>query len=78
MKNLAISLAVLAATLVMTGCATTSFADYAKAANDLDPHCFKDVNIQATPVLIFGWPIPVVSGTFRKVCNPEQAPKDAP
>jgi hypothetical protein len=64
----------LACALALGGCATTSFADYAAAANDLDPGCFKDVSIQATPILIFGWPIPVISGTYRKVCNPDQAP----
>lgn len=70
-------IALAAAGLLASGCATTSFAEYAKAANELDPGCFKDVNVQATPILLFGWPIPVISGSFRKVCNPDQAPAQA-
>lgn len=67
-------LAILAlAAVTLAGCITPSFTDYAKAANTLDPGCYKDVQIQAVPVLVFGWPIPVVSGTYRKVCNAEQA-----
>lgn len=69
------TLAVAAAALILSACQTASFADYAKAANDLDPGCYKDVQLQVTPILIFGWPLPVVAGTYRKVCNPEQAPQ---
>ena len=62
--------AIAAGALALSACATTSFTEYAKAANELDPGCKKEVEITAQPVLIFGFPVPVVSGVYKKTCEP--------
>lgn len=68
MRLLAIVLA-----LGLSGCATADIANLAKAANDLDPGCYKHVEITVTPVLLFGWALPIPSGRYEKTCNPDQA-----
>jgi hypothetical protein len=62
----------LIACLALAGCATNSFADYAKAANELDPGCSKKVHVEVRPLLVFGFPVPLVSGTLDKDCGPTQ------
>lgn len=57
--------------LTLTGCATATFADYVEGANKLDPDCYKGVHVTATPMMIFGWAVPVFGGTYDKVCHPE-------
>jgi hypothetical protein len=71
----ALTILAVAGALALGGCQTMSFAEYAAAANTLDPDCDKDVTVTATPMLIFGFPVPVIAGEYRKSCkrNP-QAP----
>lgn len=78
MRNLMRVGAAVAACALLAGCQSFSLADYAEAANDLDPGCYKDVDVRATPMVIMGWVLPVVSGSYRKVCNADQAPAGAP
>lgn len=74
-----IALAALAlASMSLSACASTDVAALAQAANELDPGCYKNVDIRATPILLFGWPVPVVSVQYNKVCNPSQAKAEAP
>lgn len=72
--NLRIATLAAAALVALTGCATQSFERYAEAANKLDPGCKKSVHIEVRPLLIFGWPVPLVSGTFDKECPGEGSP----
>lgn len=46
---------------------------YTEAANDLDPKCGKKVHVEMKQREIIGWPVtvPVLTGTYDKVCNPE-------
>lgn len=67
-----LALAGLLALSALSACATTDIAALAESAEKLDPACGKRVNITITPVLIFGWPVPLVSGTYAKSCNPDQ------
>lgn len=53
----------------LAACQTVSLQEYAEAANTLDPGCGKKVHAQVQPVLIFGWPVPIVSGTYDKECK---------
>lgn len=57
-----------AAGLLAAGCATSA-TDLVKAANDLDPGCYKNVRIDIVPM--FGFVAPV--GHYEKTCNPDQA-----
>lgn len=59
--------------LALTGCQTFSLEDYAAAANELDPDCYKNVHIDVKPLLLPGWIVPVVSGSYDKVCNADKA-----
>lgn len=64
----------LGAALALSGCATAfDPAKFAAAANDLDPNCYKHVEITVTPMLVFGWAVPIPSGRYVKTCNPDQA-----
>lgn len=67
-KSLALALVALA----LSACATTDIAALAESAEKLDPNCGKRVDLNVTPVLIFGWPVPLISGTYSKSCNPDQ------
>jgi hypothetical protein len=58
--------------LALAGCQTFSLEDYAKAANDLDPNCYKNVHLEVTPIVMGVWVIPVIGGRYDKVCNPGQ------
>lgn len=71
----AMTILAVAAALALGACQTTSFADYAAAANTLDPDCDKDVEVTATPMLFFGFPVPVIAGKYVKGCrrNPQAA-----
>jgi hypothetical protein len=62
------------AALALSACTTTSMADFVKSANELDPDCGKLVQATVTPMFIFGWPIPVVSGSYIKACKTDQIP----
>lgn len=64
-------LAAALAPLFLVACASFDPAAFAEAANTLDPHCAKRVSIKATPMLIFGFPLPVFSGEYDKACEPE-------
>lgn len=66
------------ALVALGGCATPSLEKYAEAANELDPDCYKNVHIQVTPFVLMGYVVPVVGGTYDKVCNPEKAPATVP
>lgn len=77
MKRL-ITLAACAVAVSLSACATFDPAAFAKAANDLDPGCYKHVEIKATPMLLFGWAVPVVGGEYVKTCNPGQAAPASP
>jgi hypothetical protein len=59
----------LCAAIALSACQTTSLQEYAEAANTLDPGCAKKVHAQVQPVLIFGWPVPIVSGSYEKECK---------
>jgi len=66
--------------LLTIACATP-VTDLVKAANELDPDCGKLVDVRIGTNWIFGWPVPVVTGTYTKACHPEQlkaAPAQAP
>lgn len=67
------SLAILAA-LALAGCASFDPVRLAEAAEKLDPTCAKSVEINVTPLLIFGWPVPVVAGKYTKQCDKVAAP----
>lgn len=66
------------AALALSGCSTFDLMEYANAANELDPGCYKDVYVDVRPLLLPGWVIPIASGHYRKVCNPDQAPATGP
>ncbi len=76
MKRVLRVAAVVAVCLPIIACATP-VADLVKAANELDPDCGKLIDIQLGSNWIFGWPVPVVTGTYKKACHPEQL-KNAP
>lgn len=59
--------------MALAGCQTMSLQEYAEAANTLDPGCAKKVQVDVRPVLIFGWPIPIVSGSYTKECTGREA-----
>jgi hypothetical protein len=61
-----------AAAVSLSACQTFTLEDYAKAANDLDPNCYKNVHLEVTPVLMGPWVVPVIGGRYDKVCNPGQ------
>lgn len=61
-----------AAVLSLGACSTVDLKGFAEAANELDPGCKKEVRATVTPVLLFGWPVPVISGEYYKGCNLEQ------
>jgi hypothetical protein len=68
----AISLAV-----CTSGCASFDPAAMAEAINksDTTSPCYKDVQVSVTPMMLFGWYVPIISGTFKKTCNGQaQAP----
>lgn len=64
-----LALALVAASLA--ACQTPTFAEYVEGANKLDPDCYKKVHVQATPMMIFGWAVPVFGGEYDKICHPE-------
>lgn len=68
------SLIIAGTALALTGCATGALQEYAEAANTLDPGCAKKVHVEVTPMLVFGWPVPLFSGTLDKECR--HAPSD--
>ena len=61
-------LIVVATGLLLSACATSA-TDLVKAANELDPGCYKNVRIDIVPM--FGFVVPV--GHYEKTCNPDQA-----
>lgn len=65
-----------AAALSLAACQTVSLQEYAEAANTLDPGCAKKIHAQVQPVLIFGWPIPLVTGSYDKDCKGNEAVLD--
>jgi hypothetical protein len=67
-----IALAAIAAACLLSACTTTDVASLAESAEKLDPSCGKKVDLVVTPVLIFGWPVPLIAGTYSKSCNPDQ------
>lgn len=67
-------LAAALAPLALVACASFDPVAFAEAANTLDPHCGKRVSIKATPMLIFGFPLPVFSGEYDKQCEPTPRP----
>lgn len=62
-------------TTPLAACQTVSLQEYAEAANTLDPGCAKKIHAQVQPVLIFGWPVPIVSGSYDKDCKDTRAPE---
>lgn len=58
-------------------------SSYTAAANDLDPDCGKKIHLELGQREMIGWPVPVpvITGTYDKLCKPEvfldQATKDA-
>lgn len=58
----------LTAVLALTACATSA-TDLVKAANDLDPGCYKNIRVDMVPM--FGFVVPI--GHYEKTCNPDQA-----
>lgn len=84
MRKQLVCLVLAAGALTMSACASApgggaaGLTDLVKAANDLDPGCYKSVHVTATPMMLFGWAVPVFGGTYDKVCNPDKAaPKRA-
>lgn len=63
--------------VALCGCASFDLAAYAEAANQLDPGCYKNVHLDVRPLLLPGWVVPVVSGTYDKTCNPDQGTASA-
>lgn len=72
-RRVAAAVLLAAVCLPLVACQSVDLEAYARGANDLDPGCFKDVDVQVTPVFALGWVIPVVTGRYRKTCNPDQA-----
>lgn len=74
MKRLLTAVCLLGLTLTLPACQSMGGLEgFVKAANELDPDCYKDVDIKITPMLLLGWAVPVPSGSYRKVCNPPAA-----
>lgn len=66
-------IAIATACLALTACQHgLSLEEYADAANKLDPDCGKLVHVELIPMLMFGWVVPVVKGTYDKACHVEQ------
>ena len=63
--------------LSLSACATADLASVIKASDD-NPECFKAVHATVTPVMLFGWAVPLIGGTYDKVCHADKAPKPAP
>ena len=78
MKNYLRTVAMAAALAALGGCQSFDLADYASAANELDSGCYKDVDIKVVPMFVGVAVLPVVTGAYRKVCNPDQAPRASP
>lgn len=68
----------LLAAAALGACTTTGLADFARAANELDPHCAKHVEATVTPNFIFGWPVPLLSGKYVKDCQHAPFPTVTP
>lgn len=64
--------AVFAAALGLSGCNTTDLAALINSS-DSNPECYKDVRVQVTPMMLFGYVIPIIAGTYVKTCHPEKA-----
>lgn len=77
MKRVLRVAAVMAVCLPIVACATP-VTDLVKAANELDPECGKLVDVRIGTNWIFGWPVPVVTGTYTKACKPEKLKAVAP
>jgi hypothetical protein len=63
---------VVLACLALAGCQSFSLEEYAAAANDLDPTCYKNIHLEVTPIVMGVWVVPVIGGRYDKVCNPGQ------
>lgn len=59
--------------VALSGCATTDVAALMQAAEAYDKDCYKRTEVKVVPMLVFGWPIPIISADHVKVCNPEMA-----
>ena len=73
MRALRVAGAALAA-LSLSACASVDPTKLAQAMNDLDPDCGKYTEINVTPLLVFGWPVPLITAKHIKSCNPDQLP----
>ena len=69
---------VILASLALASCQTFTLEEYAKAANDLDPTCYKNIHLEVTPIVMGVWVVPVIGGRYDKVCNPDQAASPSP
>jgi hypothetical protein len=72
------TLLIAAAALSLGACQSFTLEEYAAAANDLDPDCYKNVDLKLTPVIMGFWIIPVITGEYQKTCNRDQGPQGGP
>lgn len=77
LKMICVAAAAAALCLSQTACATGDLAAVIKASDD-NPECYKNVHATVTPVMLFGWAVPLIGGTYDKVCHADKAPKAAP
>lgn len=55
--------------LLLGGCATGDPASWARAINTADKGpCYQDLRASVTPMMLFGFVVPILSGTYVKIC----------
>jgi hypothetical protein len=74
LKTLATAATLVALAPGASACSTADIAGLIKAS-EANKDCYMATSVTMTPMLLFGFVIPVFSGKFDKVCHADKAPR---
>lgn len=59
--------------LMLGGCITPDLSKWADATTKHGSGCYERKTVKVRPMLVFGWPVPLVDYDYEMVCNGPEA-----